>query len=322
MSSGKLSRSSGEPPGAAAPARSRGRLRRAGGLLAGALVVGFLAWGVAGGWSRAARYHWHLQGVELALALVLLAAFNLAWGLGYVWLLQGLGANAVGQRRALSVWARSLLGRYIPGNVVMFAGRVILGRDAGVPASTSVAASLYEQIAMLAPAAGAATAFLLLDGPARWPAIFWVVAGVPLLAAVLDPAVLGGGGNRLLARLRRGTIPVPLSRRRALAALGWFALAMALFAAGTALSVRAVAGARSGAIPFLSGGFLLAWVLSMVAFVFPSGLGIREGAFAVVLARHLPSAVAISVAAASRLVLTLVELAVVGALVVLGRRAR
>jgi hypothetical protein len=49
---------------------------------------------------------------------------------------------------------------------------------------------------------------------------------------------------------------------------------------------------------------------------------VREGAFAVVLAEHLPAPAAVSLAAASRLLITAVELAVVAALVAAGRRQR
>jgi uncharacterized membrane protein YbhN (UPF0104 family) len=69
-------------------------------------------------------------------------------------------------------------------------------------------------------------------------------------------------------------------------------------------------------------GFLLSFVVSMLVFVFPSGLGVREGVFALVLADSLPGSVAIAAAGASRLVLTLVELGFAGVVVTLERRRR
>lgn len=101
--------------------------------------------------------------------------------------------------------------------------------------------------------------------------------------------------------------------------LGWFALTMALLAAGTGLGVRAVAGPEVGSVAYVGLGFLLSWAVSMLALVFPSGLGAREAVFAVVLSRHLPGPAAVSLAAASRLLLTAVELVVVAALAAIGR---
>ncbi|MEW6583813.1 MAG: UPF0104 family protein, partial [Actinomycetota bacterium] len=70
------------------------------------------------------------------------------------------------------------------------------------------------------------------------------------------------------------------------------------------------------------GGFLLAFTVSMLAFVFPSGLGVREGAFALVLATRLPDEVAMTLAVAARLALTAVELGFIAAAVLVARAGR
>ena len=293
--------------------------RRAGGVAAGLLVAAFLAWGVAGGWSKASSYDWQLDWPVLAAAVAVLALFYLAWAAGYVALLEILDGRRLDRRRFASIWARSLLGRYVPGNVLMVAARVVLGREAGMPARNSLAASIYEQVAMLAAAALAATAFLLWTGRDSSP-LLWSVLVVPLGLVLLDPAILGPLSERVLTRLGRSTKLVLLTRPQIVALLAWFSLTMGLLALGTGLGVRAVAGPRPGAVAYVGLGFLLSWAGSMLAFVFPSGLGVREGLFAVVLARHLPTSAAVSLAAASRLLITVVELAVIAALAALGRQ--
>jgi hypothetical protein len=282
------------------------------------LVAGFLVWGLAGGWSEAAKYPWRIDWPLLVGAVAALAGFDLTWGLGYVRLLEDLGGHRGRRRRLMSIWARSLLGRYVPGNVMMFAGRVVLGREAGVSAEVSLGASVYEQVAMLVPAATAATVFLVISNRSGWSPLVWLVAAVPLLVLLLDPVVLERAAGRLLSRLGRAVVLVPLSRRRVFALLAWFTVTMGLLAAGIGLGVRAVADTGGGGVGYIGVGFLLAWVVSMVAFIFPSGLGVREGVYAVVLSRHFPGAAAVSLAAASRVLLTLVELVVVGALVAVG----
>jgi hypothetical protein len=257
--------------------------RRAGALLAAALVAAFLVWGVAGGWSKAASYPWKVNWSHLVLAVVVLALFDLGWGMGYTRLIETLGHQRVERQRVMSIWARSLLGRYVPGNVVMFAGRVVLGREAGISGQVSVAASAYEQVAMLVPAAVGATVFLLVANRSGWSPWYWIVVAVPFGVVVLDPVVLERGAERLLKRFGRASTLIPLT-------------------VGLA--------------------FLLSWVVAMVAFIFPSGLGVREGVFAVLLARHIPAAAAVSVAAASRLLLTAVELVVVASVVAAGRARR
>jgi TatA/E family protein of Tat protein translocase len=77
-----------------------------------------------------------------------------------------------------------------------------------------------------------------------------------------------------------------------------------------------------GGALYVASGFLLSFVISMLAFVFPSGLGVREGIFALALAHHLPGSVAIAAAAVARLVPTLVEIAFAAAIVALDRERR
>ncbi len=298
-----------------------GTARRVGGVLAGLLVAGFLVWGVAGGWSKAADYNWSLDWALLALAALVLAGFYLAWAAGYVTLLETLAGRRLARPRFISIWARSLLGRYVPGNVLMVAGRVVFGREAGVPGRVSLAASVYEQVAMLAAAAVAAVAFLLWAGRHLSP-LYWAVLVIPLGLALLDPAIFKKASDRLFSRLAPATELVPLTRRQVALLLLWFALTMALLAVGTGLGARAVAGPGAGSVVFVGTGFLLSWAVSMLALIFPSGLGVREGVFALVLARHLPGPAAVSLAAASRLLVTAVELVVIALLVARGRRAQ
>ncbi|MEA2340506.1 MAG: glycosyltransferase 2 family protein, partial [Solirubrobacteraceae bacterium] len=221
--------------------------------------------------------------------------FYLAWVAGYVALLEVLAGRRLDRRRFSSIWARSLLGRYVPGNVLMVAGRLVYGREAGLPAKVSLTASVYEQVTMLASAGLAAAAFLVWEGR-HWSPVFWSVLVAPFVLVLLDPAVLGRVAAWGLARTGRSVEIELLPRRQVVATLAWFAFTMALLGAGTALAIEGVAGPVPGGVPFVGLGYLLAWAVSMVAFVFPSGLGLREGAFAVVLSRHLPGPAAVSLA--------------------------
>jgi uncharacterized membrane protein YbhN (UPF0104 family) len=77
--------------------------------------------------------------------------------------------------------------------------------------------------------------------------------------------------------------------------------------------VRSSAGPEAGDLGYVGLGYLLSFVVSMLAFVFPSGLGVREAGFALALGRNLPGDVAVSLAVGVRLVVTASELAFVAA---------
>lgn len=306
------------PPEAAAHAPAS-PLRRWGGLAAGLLVLGFLGWALADGWTAVARYDWDLDPLLLALACLTLAAFYVMSGAGYV-LLQGeMHRPGPPARATLSIWARSLLGRYVPGNVLMVLGRVVLAGERGVPRRVTVAVTAYEQLLTIGVAAAGAVLYVALyagdDGDAR----LWLLALVPAGLLALHPRVFGPLTAFLLRRAGREPLPRLIPAGRLAALLGWYAAVAAVLGAGIWLAVRSAAGPEAGGPPEVGLAFLLAFAVSMVAFVFPSGLGVREGAFAVALAQHVPTGVAVALSVGTRLLLTLVELAVVAALVIGGR---
>ena len=294
------------------------RARRVVGLLVGLLIVAFLAGSVAKGWSVVSAYEWDVDIPALAGSLLVLAAYLLLSGLGYVAMLERLAGRRLPRARLLGTWARSILARYVPGNVLMVAGRVVLGREAGVSGRTSLAASVYEQALILGLSACAAASLLLFGdlGQGDW---VWVVAVVPFGLVLLHPRLFGPIANWLLARIGREPLEGLLSGREVLVFAAWYALTLTVLGFGVWWCVHALVGAQAGGPLFVGAGFLLSFVASTLAFIFPSGLGVREGVLALVLAKDLPGEVAIAAAAAVRLALTFVELSFTGLVVVAER---
>lgn len=298
------------------------RVRRVGGLVAGGLIVAFLAASLIGGWSKVSAYSWDVDGLALAGAFGLLGVFLLSQAVGYVSILEQLCDRRLPRRRLLSAWARSILARYVPGNVLMVAGRVVLGREAGVPGRVSLAASVYEQALVLGLSACAAAGLLLGSGSLGQRAWIWIVAVVPLGLVLLHPRVFGPVANGLLRRFKREPLDDLLTAGQVAAFILWYASSLALLGLGVWLVVRGLVGAAAGGPLYVGAGFLLSFVVSMLAFVFPSGIGVREGVFALVLARNVPGEVAIALAAAVRLALTIAEIVFTGLVVVLDRHSR
>jgi uncharacterized membrane protein YbhN (UPF0104 family) len=164
-----------------------------------------------------------------------------------------------------------------------------------------------------------AAAGLLLFGDLGQGDWIWIVAVVPFGLVLLHPRLFGPAANRLLARFGREPLEGLLSGREVLVFAAWYALALTVLGFGVWWCVHALVGAQAGGPLFVGAGFLLSFVVSMLAFIFPSGLGVREGVLALVLAKDLPGEVAIAAAAAVRLALTFAEVSFTG-LVVLAER--
>ena len=310
----------GRAEGAAQELAARRPWRRWGGLAAGALVLGFLAWALVDGWSTVASYDWDIEPGLLVLGCLVLLAFYVASALGYGAIIDRLHHPGPPARVTISIWARSLLGRYVPGNVLMVVGRVLLSHEQGVPRKASLAATVYEQALSLGIAAAGAVAFVAFYEEGGGDARLWLLALVPLGLLALHPRIFGPLSSWLLRTAGREPLPRLLGVRPLSGLLAWYAVTAALLGVGIWLLVRSAAGAEAGGPAFVGLAFLLSFAVSMVAFVFPSGIGVREGAFALALAQNVPGSVAVALSVGTRLVLTVVELVFIGAVVLAGRR--
>ena len=298
---------------------SAGPWRRWGGLAAGVLVLGFLGWALVDGWSKVSEYDWDIEPGLLALGVVLIGLFYLASGVGYGAIVDRLHAGGPPARTTLSIWARSLLGRYVPGKVLMVVSRVVMSHDHGVPRRVTVAATVYEQLLTLGVAAAGSVVFVAVFGTAGAVQV-WLLALLPLGLLALHPRVFGPLSAWALRKARREPLPILLGPRPLGGLIAWYALIATLLCLGVWLLVRSAAGPEAGSPAFVGLAFLLSFAISVVAFLFPSGLGVREGAFALALAQNVPTGVAVALSVGTRLVMTLVELAFIAAVVLVGRR--
>lgn len=203
--------------------------------------------------------HW-LALIALATACgiagILLAG---AWGS----LLQWLGVQQ-DWRWTLRVYATSQLAKYVPGNVMQFAGRQAMGVAAGIGngvlfKSTLAELALLCTLALIfAPLAGL--------GPPLTLAPWLAVAGFVVLAAIALFGVVRLGGKYLL---RAG-----------------FYQFVYLVVAGTAfVGCALVAGISLSPqqFPAVAGAYVLAWLGGLVTPGAPAGLGVREGLLLILL---------------------------------------
>lgn len=183
-----------------------GPLRRWGGLAAGVLVLGFLGWALVDGWATVSQYDWEIEPAVMALGVIVIGLFYLASGVGYGAIVDRLHADGPPAWTTLSIWSRSLLGRYVPGKFLMVVSRVIMSYDHGVPRRVTVAATVYEQLLTLGVAAAGSVLFVVLFGTAGAVQV-WLLALLPLGLLVLHPRIFGPTSAWVLRKARREPLP-------------------------------------------------------------------------------------------------------------------
>jgi hypothetical protein len=274
---------------------------------------------LARGWGQVADYEWQLEPLLLTAAVFVVFIAFLVSGLGFIVVVGFLGIpHTVSRLELLSAWARSLLGRYVPGTVVMLASRVVLGREVGVPAKVTLAASVYEQVLLLTTAALASLAFVIVYGSTDVP--WWLPAAAAVAGlALISPRVFRPLSTWALRKAGREPLAQFLSGPQLLALLLLYAIANLLMGIGVWLLVRSATVVGMGDPAYVALAFLFSFTLGMLAWIVPSGLGVRDAAFALALGRDLTTGVAIALAAGVRIALTVIELGFVATVVTFPR---
>ncbi|MBJ7365410.1 MAG: hypothetical protein JHC53_02235, partial [Thermoleophilia bacterium] len=119
----------------------RRNLMRALGTVAGLLIIAALGWTVYNAWDVVTAFDWQpsvgwlVLGGGLVLVSLTLSAF------AYNAILGGLHRPAPPVAATAAAWAKSLLGRYVPGNVLMIVGRAVMAQAHGVPKMVTFAAT-------------------------------------------------------------------------------------------------------------------------------------------------------------------------------------
>ena len=282
--------------------RPRTGLRRWARIAFGTLGVLFLLAALVRQWEDV-RDGIEFSVARLAVAAVLIAISIMSLAHGWARLMPGTSDR----QRMRKIFYLSQPAKYIPGGVVQPVGQVALTTDEGVSAGHSITAFIVHSVASATGGALLGAGMVFVTDVPTW---LRACAAVGLIAPVIlwQPVLLKAGA--LVARILRRPFREELLPRQkdTVIALGWALLGIA--ASATAFAVVAGDSIDIAGWVVVS-AYSLAFTIGFLAVPFPSGIGIREGALALLLpATGLATIVAVS--ALHRLVSMLAELSVLG----------
>ncbi len=250
---------------------------------------------------------WLILAISTAAYTLLLLGVTL----GFAHLVQASGYHRALPGEALVIWGKANIAKYLPGNVMHFPARQVLGVRFGWPQAGIAAASLLEiALQVLLPTALAALALVAFGRLAMLNDLGeWLVIVILLALAGLTIAVFGRHFRRLLPQLLKPLASLQLARpAELLPAAFWYLL----FFLGMSVVVWTLYTLLLGYIqlrdlPILAAAFLISWVIGFVAPGAPGGIGVREGSFAVLGGVFLNQDLLVLVALLMRLVTLLGE---------------
>jgi glycosyltransferase 2 family protein len=262
------------------------------------------------------RLAWQSVALSLLMVVVGLGAQTLAWRAA----LNDMG-HRVGVRTASQIFLIGLLAKYLPGSFWSFVLQMELGRRAKLPRSRALLASIVG----FALSSATALALGVFGLPVLFHIDVWttvlVLTVLPIVVVCAHPRVLTWLIQRLLAATRRPPLEAPISWRGVGAVVGWCVVGWVCF--GAHLWLLANAESAPGFVGLLRcvGAFALGLTAGQLAFLSPSGLGVREAIIAAALLPYVPAGVALGMALASRMVFTVGDLAAAGLAALSGLRA-
>lgn len=273
-----------------------------------ALILFYLARQVASGWAQVRSLFSQLRLVDgLASLLAAVAAYQCLL-LGWLVLLRRLGLYRSRHAAAyVRIWWISYFYRYVPGKALIVVERARLGAAVGIPASIGATLAVVETAVAVLAALWVSVLALGFHGVGGRQTV-WLTALLSLFVLLLVP--IAYGFLRTRAPMRRwfpalaGTALRPLDL---LAALPLYLLHYVLIGVSFFFCTRSIGSFTWDYLPEVCGVYALSHAAGVVTLVSPGGLGVREAALGLQLARRLPAGVGAALAIGARVWFTLIE---------------
>ena len=272
------------------------------------VIAFFIGRAIHRNWQEVRAADWTFDGGYLLISVLLTVGwFALR---PYAWAaILGRFGHPISYGAAFRIFRQAELSRYVPGTVWQYVSRVYLAGQWGVPAAATMAATIIEPV-LLVLASILPALLNIREALPRLAGIQQVLLFVfPVVAlAVVHPRVLNLWAGFLARRLKQ-----PYSKLE----IGWgavagicltYSLMWLVVGLGVGFFVRGVISIPLTEVPVVGSYYAAAWFIGIISVVAPAGMGIRDGAFGLLLSQAMPLGAALTIAVAVRLWMTLLEL--------------
>jgi hypothetical protein len=249
--------------------------------------------------------------LPIILSYLLLLATFLIFIKAWQGILSSLG-DRLDFRSSFWIMGTSQMGKYMPGKIWFFLGRVYMAKQANLKGVNVALSVLVETVLTVVWGTIIVLTSLFLT-EAKAPLPLWVILLVTILGiAVLHPAVLSLIVNSILTVLKKERISIPMSFRHMIVLSFYYLGLWVTQIAGFYLlmnSLYRVPLANLSTVVFV---YTTSWILGFLAPFAPGGLGVREGIMSLGLSTIMPPGLAIGISFLSRVWLTLFEIIIFG----------
>jgi uncharacterized membrane protein YbhN (UPF0104 family) len=271
------------------------------------VIFYFLGRSLYHSWGEVVRSGIRFNLLYAFISILFFQASSFATGLTWQLTLRLLGAD-MPYWQAVRVIAVSLFGKYLPGKIWAFGGRILLSKQRGVGEAESSTALLIETVGLTFAAFFIFFCSLIFYRPQTLPAhVYWSLILLPIGVFLMHPKILTAI-LKTLARLTKRTITVPKFNYLSLIKLYFYYLLLwTIHALGFFFLTQSIFPASYKSIMPIIGAYSVSWILGFLVLISPGGLGVREGLLAFFLKFAIPTPIATLMALISRIWITIGE---------------
>ena len=276
-----------------------------------ALILFFLVRVLYKNWLQVSSFDFTFTWSSLAVSFLLLFCFFFLRV--YIWkIMLGKMGVAMNLLRCIKISFLGTMGKYLPGKVWLVVGKVYLSGKEGIEKPTAFASVVLE--VMLELTASIVFFLLFLSFSAERSVLsenlIYILALVVVAGLVfLHPGMFYAITNGLLRRFKQETIKASIGYSGMLHLFALYTALVLVQGVAFYFFVNAICYLSPRTIFGLSASVAIAGALGTLSVFTPSGLGVREGVLALLLANYVVAPVAVLLSLRARLWVTAGEIA-------------
>ena len=276
------------------------------------IVFYFLGKNLIDNWQKIKEYDFSFNYLYLLISFFFLFSMMISFALIWNKILRILEpTEKLSSFKAIKIFMYSWLGRYLPGKIWFFLGRVYLGQKEGLSKKNLIIGTAYEIVLSVISLFLFSIFFLSISFGMKISNFYIIpVLIIPIGLFLVHPKILYYLSNLFLRKFKKIEIPITsfLSYKDIIRIISLFFVAFSFNGIGFFFLVKSIVSLSFCDIIGIIGVFTFASVLGMVAIFAPSGLGIREGVLVIFLQSYFPLTIAVLISLISRIWATLGEM--------------
>ncbi|MFB0527945.1 MAG: lysylphosphatidylglycerol synthase domain-containing protein [bacterium] len=272
----------------------------------------FLGKGLYLNWSQIDFKQLHFNVFLFIVSVFFLLGFFLMFTFGWKSIFKGIGVS-LSFFKGLKIIFYSQLGKYLPGKIWTWAGRIYFCQQLGIPASKTflsivleLALTTISGILIFLVAFSISPGFKINIHP-----LFLIIVGI-ISFTIIHPRILTRIINFFLYLIKKEPIKIDLNFSQICFIMGCYLIVWFCFGIAFYFLINSVTFIAPSKIPIITGSFAISNTIGVMALFAPAGLGVREGVLSLLLSNFFPLSLAILLSFLCRIWISVGELIIVG----------